>query len=70
MKSNISESNSFSPLSGRQNQLSLHRKAVFALVLNPSSRWRRISLGKKMFLPYFAYFCHDFLAHSAGCGKY
>ena len=38
MKSKISESNSFSPLSERQNQHFLHRKALFALVLNPSSR--------------------------------
>ena len=38
MKSKISESNSFSPLSERQNQHFLHRKVLFALVLNPSSR--------------------------------
>ena len=83
MKSKISESNSFSPLSERQNQHFLHRRALFALVLNPSSRWRRILLEKKMFFPYFAYwsplklsFSRDdcviwsqaFLAHSAGCG--
>ena len=55
MKSKISESNSFSPLAERQNQHFLHRRALFALVLNPWSRWRRILLGKKMFFPFFAY---------------
>ena len=35
MKSKISESTSFSPLSGRQNQLSLHRKRLFSLILTP-----------------------------------
>ena len=50
-----SQSYSFPLFSGSQNQHSLHRKALFSLVLNPSSRWGRALWGKKMFLPYFAY---------------